>query len=135
MILEFLVYSYTNNSFPPDQFLIQQEIDILKFSSTGALKDNSLNVLKFLAGNYFLYHCLVKEIFYTPQDLSEKISPKAIQVFKDLGGYLYYAYTEKHLSLFEKVENNMKEIKIQDRDIIATEIEPPVCKLIFVTFR
>ena len=41
IVLDFIAHAYSNKSFPPDKFLFDQEIHKLKFSLTGALKNNS----------------------------------------------------------------------------------------------
>lgn len=125
LVLDFLKHAYSNGSFPPDQFFYQDELEKLRFSTTGTLKYNSENLLSFLIGNFFIFHCFIENILYASDNFFPKIDPYSKTVFKDLGAFLYYSYTVRNLESNDDYLNNQDSIKLGSRDIIANTGEKP----------
>jgi len=124
LLVRFLVRAYSNYSYSPNEFFYRVELQKLSFSTTGALKNNSQDVLEFLIGMYFIFHILVREILYNSNHSFPDISGNAEEVFEQIGGYIYHFFVIGYSKEIPDIPNNTEVIKNQDNLLEPCTLPP-----------
>lgn len=125
LVTDFLTFAFSDYSYPPDVYFYPEEIDKLKFTFSGAMKNENPLVNRALIGNFFIFHGLIREILFKSQEHWPNIDESAEFALKDIGGYIFHLFISPNMDELPDIPNNLDNITLEDRDLVPNEFILP----------